>query len=95
MLAGECLYPTREIRADDPGHDVSEARQRQALHEIVEELDRTDLRAVYEVARYLVILPRDPAIFEYIKELDRRVLVAYGFEIEEMVGSPSPAYRRR
>ena len=62
-LADVGLYPTGIL---DPG-TVSEANHRAALHDIVDELDPTDLRAVLDLARLLVLIPRDPQLFEGIE----------------------------
>ena len=63
-IGEEGLYPTGDIN-DDPGLAVAEANPRAALHQVVEELYRTDLRAVFDVVRLLVLIPRDDEVFEW------------------------------
>jgi len=72
-LADLSFYPTTDI-GEDPGYAVAEVNYRTALHQMVEELDRTDLRAVFQLARVLAVVPRDPAIFTYIAKRSARFL---------------------
>lgn len=73
-LAELVLYPTRDLGLDS-GFAVLEANQRAALEEMVAELDRTDVAALYHLVRLLVLAARDPAIFEYVRVLDVAALV--------------------
>jgi hypothetical protein len=65
-LAAEGLYPTRDP-AGDPGLAVMKANHRAALHQIVDELDPTDLTALFNLARLLRLVPRKPGLFEWIE----------------------------
>jgi hypothetical protein len=65
-LAAEGLYPTRD-QAGDPGLAVMEANHRAALHQIVAELEPTDLTALFKLARLLLLAPREPGLFEWIE----------------------------
>jgi hypothetical protein len=58
--------------AGDPGLALKEANERAALHQIVDELDRTDLAAVFNLARLLVLVPGAGRLFEWM-ERDRAV----------------------
>jgi hypothetical protein len=58
-----------------------EANHRAALHQIVDELDPTDLTAVFNLARLLLLVPRQPGLFEWIEANTRanlRFWVAQG-----------------
>jgi hypothetical protein len=54
-------------QSGDPGLAVMEANHRAALHQIVDELDPTDLTAVFNLARLLLLVPREPGLFEWIE----------------------------
>lgn len=56
------LYPTGLLELDS-AFAVMEANQRAALVEIVAELGRTDLAALYDLARLLALAPRDDEVF--------------------------------
>jgi hypothetical protein len=77
-LAMCSFYPTGDLN-QDPGFEVSEAKERAALHQIVDALDRTDLAAVYTLARVLALVPRDPATFERVAKSSTRALAMAGF----------------
>ena len=81
-IGEEGLYPIRDIN-DDPDLAASEANHRAALHQIVEELDRTDLRAVFDVARLLVLIPRDDEVFEWIAAESALKLASAGFDARD------------
>ena len=57
---------------------------RAALGQIVNDLGRTDLAAVYGLARLLALAPRDDEIFEYIRALDAKALAGQGGEDESI-----------
>jgi hypothetical protein len=79
-LAAEGLYPTRD-QAGDPGLAVMEANHRAALHQIADELDPTDLTALFNLARLLLLVPREPGLFEWIEantQANLRFWVAQG-----------------
>jgi hypothetical protein len=44
-----------------------EANHRAALHQIADELEATDLTAVFNLARLLLLVPREPGLFEWIE----------------------------
>lgn len=73
------FYPACDL-GQDPGFAVAEANQRAALHQIVDALDRTDLQAVYSLARVLALVPRDAAIFELVAQKSARALAMAGLE---------------
>jgi hypothetical protein len=70
-LADLGFYPTADL-GEDPDYAMAQTNYRAALHQVVEELDRTDLQAVFQLARPLMLVPRDPAIFDYVAERDAR-----------------------
>lgn len=72
-LADLVLYPAVPMEVDS-GLAVLEANQRAALHDIVDELDRVDLAALFQLARLLVLFPRQDEIFAYVQRLDEVVL---------------------
>ena len=82
MMARLLIYPTGDLTGD-PGLALEEAHLRADLHEIVEKLDRTDLRAVHELVEALVLVPRDPGLFDYIERMDARRLALSGLAIPE------------
>lgn len=59
------LYPTGDL-SPDPGQRTGHANKRAALHQITEELNTTDLTALFNVARLLLLFPHDSTLFPYI-----------------------------
>ena len=72
-LANLGFYPTADL-GEDPDYTIAETNYRAALHQVIEALDRTDLVAVFQLARPLALVPRDPAIFTYIAKRSARFL---------------------
>lgn len=72
-LAGLSLYPTADL-GQDPGYTVAEANWRAELHQMVDQLDRTDLAAVVGLVRLLVQVQRDPDLFKFVEQRAARVL---------------------
>ena len=79
-LADLGLYPSRDLVTDE-GLATYEANLRAALPQIIDELDRTDLSAVYDLARLLAIVPRNPLVFTYIEERNQTVLITLGLPV--------------
>jgi len=72
-LANLGFYPTADL-GEDPDYTMAETNYRAALHQVIEALDRTDLVAVFQLARPLALVPREPAIFTYIAKRSARFL---------------------
>jgi hypothetical protein len=82
------LYPTRDL-VSDPGPAVMEANHRAALHQIADELKPTDLTALFNLARLLLFVPREPGLFEGIEANTRanlRLWVTQGMELSAKPG---------
>jgi hypothetical protein len=81
------LYPTGDLA--ESTFDVEEVNHRAALHQIVDELDRADLRAVFNLARLLVLTPRVPTLFDYVARRTERILALHGLALQgESVNAP-------
>lgn len=78
MMATLDLYHTDNIN-DDPELIAYERDMRADLEQIVNELDRTDVIALHNLARLLILEPRDDeSLFGFIEEKSRMVLARYG-----------------
>lgn len=81
-LADLCLYPAAPLETD-PAFAVQEANHRAALYDLIGELDRTDLAALFRVARLLVLFLRREAVFACIRAYDE----AAAFDLIEEASS--------
>jgi len=66
-LAGLYFYPSGTI-SNNPDFDGEEANHRYALHQIIDELNRNDLRAVFELCRLMVLFPEGAEEIAQIQE---------------------------
>lgn len=69
------LYPSGPLELDS-AFAVLEENHRAVLGEIIAELSRTDLAALYELVRLLALSTRDDEVFEYVKQLDKMIIGA-------------------
>jgi hypothetical protein len=79
-FVGVGIYPISEIDPDDEGLEQKEATERTMLTDILAELDRIDLTAVYRVARLLAIVPRDDDLFKYGADVSAMNLASAGVD---------------
>jgi len=82
-LADAGLYPTGDLEGD-PDISLYELKLRAAIHQVVDKLTLTDLRPVFNLARLLALIPRDPAIFEYIERRSALILALSGYDLQEL-----------
>lgn len=80
-LAMCTFYPTSDLD-EDPGTVLLGEILRARLHQIVDELTCTDLVGVYKLARVVMLVPREPGIFERIKRQSARVLKRMGYPVQ-------------
>lgn len=79
-LADLDLYPAGPLEAD-PAFATQEANHRAALHDLVNELDRTDLAALFQAARLLLLFPKQTAVFGRRTTNDgRRTMTVGGYD---------------
>ena len=69
-LVGARMFPAHSL--DDPAFDAMVANTRAGLQQIVEELDRADLCALFEAARAMALHPPFPEFFETAKGIYAR-----------------------
>lgn len=78
-LVDMMLYPAAALD-DDGGFEVMEGVHREKLVDLIAQLSRTDLAAVYQVVRLLALFPRDEAVFAAVAEQDARWRQVLGFD---------------
>lgn len=78
-LVDMMLYPTVSLE-DDEGFEVLEGVHRERLVDLIAQLSRTDLTAIYHVVRLLALFPRDEAVFAAVAKQDARWRDVLGFD---------------
>lgn len=83
MIAQLALYPAAALE-NDAGLAVMETKLRATMPALIGRLSRTDLAAVYNIVKLLVLFPRpDDGVFSLICQLDKRWRVEIESYIEE------------
>jgi len=71
LMASMGWYPCTEDLAH-PRFDVEITRKRAALHEMVDELARADVRVLFELVRVLALDPPRRALWDFMAEQDAK-----------------------
>jgi hypothetical protein len=88
------VFPPSEVDPKWPGPEYL-AKIRATLPEIINELDATDLLALYRVARLLAIIERDPEVFRYSERQSAVILARAGIDPRPHVDTDSLGVTKR